>query len=102
MRKILLLVMFLAGPAVSEVESVTLDKKIICFKQEVLFKDLTEKYQEKPVLMGKSSISESAVAVYANAETGAYTLIEFNSTMACILSMGNNIKFKLPVTKFNY
>ena len=86
----------------SQTESVLIDKKILCFKQEVLFRDLSEKYQEKPVLAGKSSVTESVIAVYTNHETGAYTLIEFNETMACILSVGNDVKYKMPTTKFNY
>lgn len=65
-----------------------------------LLEDLASKYNETPISVGKHGILDGvATVIYANLENGSYTVIEIDKTIGCVLSIGTDFKFKLPVKK---
>lgn len=75
------------------------NKKIVCFPVKVLMKDLKDKYGEEPMVMGTTSnMSEVAMALYLNKETGSYTIIEFDTEAACVISVGKDVRYRFPKT----
>jgi hypothetical protein len=75
------------------------NKKIVCFPVKVLMKDLKDKYGEEPMVMGTTSnMSDVAMALYLNKETGSYTIIEFDREAACVISIGKDVRYRFPKT----
>lgn len=85
MRKFLLGVLLL--PALASAQPVTVEKPVICEKAEVVVSGLlANDFKEQPIWVG--SDEKSKYSIFANSKTGSWTLIQFNSTIACILGAG--------------
>ena len=87
MKKLLLGVLLL--PALAYPDPVKVDKEIICDETKVIISTLM-KYKESPVWIGKDDISK--YALLANEQTGSWTLVQFNDTIACIIGVGEGHK----------
>jgi len=75
------------------------NKKIVCFPVNVLLKDLKDKHGEEPMVLGvTSNMKDVAIGVYINKETGSYTVIEFDSQAACVISVGTDVRYRFPKT----
>jgi len=87
-------VAYSAEKAVTPVET---EKKIVCFPAKTLLKDLKDKYGEEPMILGiTTNMDDVAMGVYINKETGSYTVIEFDTEAACVVSIGKNIRYRFP------
>jgi hypothetical protein len=86
-----LLASILLLPALSFAQSgpVTVDKKVVCETTEVAFRALLESNPaERPFWTGSSGSSRYALLV--DEKTGSWTLIQFNSDMACVIDLGTD------------
>jgi len=61
-----------------------------------LVDELKQKHNETAILIGEHDMLENIVTVvYANLESGMYTVIEMNKNIGCVLSVGKNLKFNV-------
>jgi hypothetical protein len=78
-------------------KGVKTDKPVMCFPVKNFLKDLKDKYGEEPMLVGATTnMDDVGVSVYINKDTGTYTIFEFDTEAACVLSVGKNIRYRLP------
>ena len=93
MRKLLVASLFCASTiANAQIDLpqgfVTTTKPILCGPAPVVFRSLAGKdINEKPIWLGQDE-NKSNYAIFVNAETSAFTLIQFGEQMACILGLG--------------
>jgi hypothetical protein len=70
---------------------------IHCFKLETILKELKSSYGEEPIFVGKSSLEDGVItAVYVNQFTGSYTVLETSPKIGCVLSTGNDMRYRMP------
>lgn len=86
MKRTLTFLLFFAGLAQAN-ESVVVDKKVVCNWTKPLLENLAKKHGEEPVWLGQSS-GEGRYTLFVNPETGAWTLVQFNNEIACIIGAG--------------
>ena len=89
MKKLLLLLMFATPVFAQEQKTFELTRTMKCGDAEVLTNHLAENYGEKMVWSGKDENNSSYVALYKNNDTGTWTLIQYGSKIACVLSSGS-------------
>jgi hypothetical protein len=90
MKKLLLLLMF-SMPVFAQqkqIELYNLSRDMKCAKVEDLIGHLVETYDEKMMWVGKDENNSSYVSIYKNKETGTWTLIQYGSSIGCVLSSG--------------
>ncbi len=64
-------------------------KPVICMNTVVLLSTLSEQGQELPVWLGQGDGEDrSRTTLLINAKTGAWTIVQFDGTMACVLGSG--------------
>jgi hypothetical protein len=68
--------------------STTVEKPVVCNWTSVVLDTLREKYQEEPVWLGKDA--KSQYTLFVNQKTGAFTIVQFNNEIACILGAGES------------
>ena len=97
MRQLALAFLFCLHSIANAQNSVNLSKPVACFPTLTLLSALKETYNEEPIVMGKHGLYEDTVtAVYVNPAVGTYTVIEMNKTMACLISIGTELRFREP------
>ena len=70
-------------------ESRTLNKPVLCADRDRVIRELSgPRYQEMPVWLGLENSSGDRYSLFVNAETGSWTLIQFDKTVACIIGAG--------------
>ena len=69
--------------------ALSLQKTIVCEDIEIALATLTEKYQEQIVWIGRPN-ARTASALYANADTGTWTFVQFDEEWMCVLSAGRD------------
>ena len=80
-----------------------INKPVLCFPLKSLLDDITNNYQEEAMIMGVNGyLNGIGMAVYVNRETGSYTIIEFDSEIACVLSTGGELHYRFPTTGLPY
>lgn len=85
-----LMLMLLAACAVAAAEPRILNKQVACADKDQVFKSVAQDFGEIPQWTGQSPQSNTNLVLTANLKTGSWTLIEYNSTMACVLAVGEN------------
>jgi hypothetical protein len=68
----------------------TLNKPVVCDATERVFKTIVEDFEETPQWRGSSPEQGTSTVLTVNAKTGAWTLIEYTSVTACVISVGDN------------
>lgn len=74
--------------SVTYAEQRSQSKTVICDSSRVIFDSLADDYQESVVWTGNSPIQSTTVALFVNGSTGAWTLVEFKDSWACVLAVG--------------
>lgn len=75
---------------VAQADPQRLQKVVICDDTEAILKGLQDgRYKESPTWSGISSGKDSSFVIMVNEETGTWTIVQFNSTAACILGEGD-------------
>jgi len=88
-----LIYFLLFAPALVLAQIVTIPKSVQCGEARLILTYLTEEFEEKPYLLLKSD-NETTIGLLTNSKTKSWTLVEFNSQIACILSTGQNFDSK--------
>ena len=87
MRKTIITLALLLSSTAFAQEVINLTKELKCYNAEFVFIELAEKYKEKPVWVGKT-IYNTHMTLLANKERRSWTLIEYDSRIACVLGAG--------------
>ena len=86
--KIFLILVLTASLAHAEPR--TLNKPVVCESTEKVFRTMVEEFGETPQWRGSTSEQGTSTVLTVNAKTGAWTLIEYTSVMACVIGVGEN------------
>ena len=89
MRTFLILVLVFTA-SLAHAETRTLNKPVVCDKTEKVFRTMMEEFGETPQWRGATPEQGTSTVLTVNAKTGAWTLIEYTSVMACVIGVGEN------------
>jgi len=64
-----------------------IDKPVTCSDVKTVIEALSEKYNENPFWVGKSTDSKFILMV--NLKTSTWSMVEYNDEIACIVGTGN-------------
>jgi len=67
-------------------------KPVICDDTKKIVRSLVEIYNEKPVWGAVNPQDSTRFSLFVNNKTGAWTLIQMNPQVACILGVGEESK----------
>ena len=67
-------------------ETRILNKPVTCDTADTVFRTLAETFQETPQWQGRSEGTGMVLTV--NLKTGAWTLVEYTATTACVIGSG--------------
>lgn len=87
MRLILILVLTLLC-VIATAEPRQLRKPVTCDDRDRVFAAIRDEFKETPQWWGVSPESGTQLVLTVNLTTGAWTMIEFTSTTACVLAVG--------------
>lgn len=68
-------------------EPIIVEKQVVCDKTQTILNSLSKDYAEKPIWLGQASDSRYSIFV---SESGAWTIIQFNKDLACIIGAGQS------------
>lgn len=88
MRKTIAAIALLISSTTFAQEVINLTKVLKCSDAEVVMNHFAENYGEKPVWVGKTT-NGTHVTLLVNKEKRSWTLIEYDSRLACILGAGD-------------
>jgi hypothetical protein len=88
MRKTIITLALLFSTTTFAQEVINLTKSIKCSNAESVMQYFTEQYKEMPVWVGKTT-NGTHVTLLINKEKRSWTLIEYDSKLACILGAGD-------------
>lgn len=90
-KKILLGLLLL--PAVSLAQPVTVERSVICNRTDLVLAEIAKsEYKEHPVWIGEAGKTVK-VAVVVNEKTKTWTIIQYNESIACLLTAGEGYNF---------
>lgn len=97
MRKLLFLLSVFSISVFAQPDKVTVPMNIPCFPTKTLMAQLKDKFGEEPMFMGDPMEEEEVkTAVFVSQSNNTYTIVQFDSRIACVLSIGNNVKYRFP------
>ena len=68
----------------------TLIKPVACDATQTVLRTIVEQFGETPQWRGSNPQQGTTTVLTVNAKTGSWTLIEFNTTTACVIGVGEN------------
>ncbi len=86
MRYGLIFLLLVSGLVMAD-DPVVVDKKVVCNWTKPLLENLSKKHREEPIWLGQSS-AEGRYTLFVNPDTGAWTLVQFNNEIACVIGAG--------------
>jgi hypothetical protein len=85
---ILLLIPLLTTASSTVGDAVLMEIKVACDKKSVVFEVLMQgPAQEVPIWKGDEN--DTNVVLFANRESGSWTMVQFDKTVACVLAAGD-------------
>jgi len=66
----------------------TLNKPVTCDSIDTVFRALVEEWQETPQWRGRTQ--NTGIVLTVNLKTGAWSMVEYTATTACIIGVGEN------------
>lgn len=63
-------------------------KPVLCDETKKIIEALTTNYEEKPLWTAKDLRDNTRYSLFVNAKTGAWTMIQMNPEISCILGVG--------------
>lgn len=94
MKRILALLLFFSVLAQAD-EPVVIDKKVVCNWTKPLLENLAKKHGEEPVWLGQGN-EQGRYTLFVNPNTGAWTLVQFNREVACVIGAGESHQVITP------
>ena len=88
MRKFLILAVLFTVTLDAAAETRRLNKPVICDNTEKVFRTMVEEFGETPQWRGTTPEQGTSTVLTVNPKTGAWTLIEYTSVMACVIGVG--------------
>ena len=85
-RSVIALVLLITVSVAAEPRIV--NKPVTCDSIETVFRALVEQFQETPQWRGRTGNTNIVLTV--NLKTGAWSLVEYTATTACIIGVGEN------------
>jgi hypothetical protein len=70
-------------------EIIDLQKSLKCSDAQVVMKYFVDTHKETPVWVGKS-VHNTHITLLVNKETRSWTMIEYDSRLACVLGAGED------------
>ena len=89
MRKTITAIALLISTTTFAQEVINLSKEMKCSNAEFVMNHFAENYGEKPVWAGKTTFN-THVTLMVNKEKRSWTLIEYDSRIACVLGAGDS------------
>ena len=94
LKQALLGVLFLPALVVAQQQGpVTVEKPVICGPTEIVITSVVE-FKELPIW--GSQLEDSKIALFANAETETWTMIQWNDDVACVIEVGKGYFLRDP------
>lgn len=90
MKKLVLSVLLLPALALAQ-RPVIVEKPVVCNWAQPLIERLSKEFKETPIWIGIGE--DSARYSLFTSATGAWTLIQFNDEIACIIGSGQTSQF---------
>ena len=90
MIKLLVTVCLALISLVSSAEPRRLNKPVVCEDTQLVLRSITEEFKETPQWQGYNPQQGTSTVLTVNLTTGAWTLIEYTATTACIIAVGEN------------
>ena len=88
MRTFLILAVLFTVTLDAAAETRRLNKPVVCDNTEKVFRTMVEEFGETPQWRGSTPEQGTSTVLTVNAKTGAWTLIEYTSQMACVIGVG--------------
>lgn len=86
--------MWLLIPTLALAQVVTIQKPVECAETKTILSAIIKEFKEVPIIILNSDTQKSKIALTANHQTKTWTLLEFNTEIACILSTGQDFDVK--------
>lgn len=87
---VLATILLLPIPSISE-EKVTYEA--LCNDTANVIRVLTEKYNERPVLIGEAvDVANSVMTLWANKKTKTWTIVATKGDISCLIGAGGNLE----------
>ena len=90
MKTFLILAVLFTVTLDAAAETRRLNKPVICDRTEKVFRTMLEEFGETPQWRGSTPEQGTSTVLTVNPKTGAWTLIEYTSVMACVIGVGEN------------
>lgn len=91
MYKLMMASLFcLASSIANAQEVIELNKPIKCGDVEFVMQHFSTEYGEKPLWIGKDNSSSSRITLLVNKEKRTWTLVQYDSNLACVLGAGES------------
>lgn len=88
MKKLLLILAFI--PTLTNArDPVIIEKKVVCNDLKVIIENLMKRHGEEPIWIGYKEKDRSKYSLFLR-DDGAWTLIQYSGSTACILGAGND------------
>ena len=89
MRKTIITLALLFSTTAFAQEVINLTKEMKCSNAEFVMNHFSENYGEKPVWVGKTTFN-THITLMVNKEKRSWTIIEYDSRLACVLGAGES------------
>jgi hypothetical protein len=89
----MLLCAFISTQAYSEAKEI--NKTVVCDNASDMLPWFKSKHGEEPMWIGNAE-KDAMVALVVNSETRTWSIVMYNTDVACLLESGEGFKFKLP------
>ena len=90
MRILVLVVLLMTVCSVAAADARVLNKPVMCDATPTVLNTLVNQYGETPQWQGTNTQQGTRFLLTVNLKTGAWTLVELNTTTACVIGMGEN------------
>ena len=99
MKKIILLLLLAVSTIVCSKET---NKPVICLDAKEMFDAIFEEYRETILMVFDQDSFPTKIVLTVNPATKTWSIVEYNTEIACLLGSGNNYKIMGRVQSKDY
>ncbi len=70
-------------------EPIVVEKPVVCGQVSSVLNGLKDTYKEEPIWVGNGN-DRSRYSLFVNPKTGAFTILQFNNEIACLIGTGES------------
>jgi len=93
MRTLALAFLLCLTGSIANAQAFQIQKPVICDDVKKVIETISKSFEETPMWLAKDQNDSTRYSLFVNKKTGSWTLIQFTSTVACILGVGEDSKF---------